>query len=193
MTIDNLHAGFWCKLRLFPNKACKRQWKQEFTVKTVVDCTKRTRNLQDVLAWKSNAVLSETFKIYFLFLSAIARNWSFFSVCKQTFCSLFAYWTTLIEMPGIYTKESRLQDRRETPSSRLKRISLSSVATLNHCGIIQLEKISVTVSLKGKQFRPRELTISRNKWTLQTRNERNDETKRNETKHFIHSCTYIAV
>ena len=42
---------------LFPNKACKKHWKQQLSVKTVVYCIERHRNIQDMLVWKSNLVL----------------------------------------------------------------------------------------------------------------------------------------
>ena len=64
-----------------------------------------------------------------------------------TFGDLYTY---LIETPRIYTKESLKAFKS------LKRISLSSVAALKHCGVIQLGTISLTASLKGKEFRPRE-------------------------------------
>jgi len=40
-------------------------------------------------------ILSKTFKIQVLFLSAIAHNWSFFTIFKQTFWSILGYHTTL--------------------------------------------------------------------------------------------------
>ena len=41
-------------------------------------------------------ILSKTFKIQFLFFCAIAHNWCFFVIFKQTFWSILWYHTTLI-------------------------------------------------------------------------------------------------
>ena len=40
-------------------------------------------------------ILSKTFKIQFIFLSAIANNWPFFAIFKQTVWSVLGYHTTL--------------------------------------------------------------------------------------------------
>ena len=56
VTEENFVLWVFYKIRLFPDKACKRHWKQEFTVKTLVHCTERDRNLHDVLVWKLNLV-----------------------------------------------------------------------------------------------------------------------------------------
>jgi len=50
----------------------------------------------------------------------------------------------LIGTPGIYTKGSLKS------FTSLEALSLSSVATLNHCGVIQLETISLIASLNRK-------------------------------------------
>ena len=40
-------------------------------------------------------ILSKTFKIHFLFMSAIAHNWSFFTKLNQTFWSIYRVHSTL--------------------------------------------------------------------------------------------------
>ena len=104
-----------CRKRLFPDKACKKHWKQQLTVKTLVHSTEGNRNLQDVLVWKPNLVLSKSRncwrqcyqcyaskgcgwlpqqpfwvkpkKNHLLLMSAIAHNWSFFAIFQQRFLS----------------------------------------------------------------------------------------------------------
>ena len=117
---ENLSTGFVVK-RLFPDKASKKHWKQQLTVKTLVHPTKGNRNMQGVLVSKSNLVLLKNgncwrqcyqcfnlkpqkgvasfhgyhfkynLKIYLLFMSAIAHNWSFFTIFKENFWSPSAY------------------------------------------------------------------------------------------------------
>ena len=41
MTQGNLSTGFGVKITLFPDKACKQHWKQEWTVTTLAHCTER--------------------------------------------------------------------------------------------------------------------------------------------------------
>ena len=45
-------------------KPVKKHWKQELTVKILVYCIERNRNLQDMLVWKSNLVLLKSRDYY---------------------------------------------------------------------------------------------------------------------------------
>ena len=55
-------------------------------------------------------ILSKTFKIQFLFLSAIPHNWSFFNMFKQTFWSILGYHTTLIGPLNVMSKRKNKLD-----------------------------------------------------------------------------------
>lgn len=46
--------------KVFPDKACKKHWKQELTVQTLLHTIKQNRNFQDVSVQKSKLVLSKS-------------------------------------------------------------------------------------------------------------------------------------
>ena len=99
-------------MRLFPKKACKKHWKQELTAiaqNKTETCTMRLFDSQILFCKRTGSVgvnaikhylkrlwlvtiatiLRKTLKIHFLFMSAIAHNWSFFTKFKQTFWSIY--------------------------------------------------------------------------------------------------------